>query len=414
MNRTSILYRLTALSLAALMGVVAYAQGYYDDDIYYDASKAKKETKKNAASSQQASSNNGAAQQYYYDGAQYVPWTNAGDFQAADTYQVTGTSTRDVDEYNRRTTASAQPAREVCDSITLEEFETMSNTRNLARFHDSQAAQQVYADDLGGYVDYGSAQNYGYQTPSTTVVNINVPSYPYYGYPYYGSSWYWNSWGYNPYYWGYDPYWGPSWSWGYPSWSWSWGWGGPGWGPSWGWNGPHYGWVHPRPNYTSASAFAPNMTHNSTGNYRPSSNYRGGSVAGNRSTAAGSLGTRPSATGGTVGRGTTGTVRPGYRAPTTNPTGVVSGSSGATRGRTVSSGSATVPNRTSTNSSTNYNTNRQPSTNSNYNYNNSSVTRGRSSSSSGSFSSGSSRGGFSGGGASRSGGGASGGGHRGR
>ena len=143
MRTRAITARLSALAAAAIVAVAsASAQGYYDDDIYYDATKAAPKTRK-AKKQQQPQT------QYYYDGASYVPWTNAGDFQSADSYTVSGTSTRDVDEYNRRTpgrqaTAKADAAP---DSITLQQFEEMSNTRRLARFHDSQVAQDAYTDD---------------------------------------------------------------------------------------------------------------------------------------------------------------------------------------------------------------------------------------------------------------------------
>ncbi|MDE6528063.1 MAG: hypothetical protein K2L78_03340, partial [Muribaculaceae bacterium] len=254
MKTLSVYSRLAVLALcAAVAGGSAHAQGYYDDDIYYDASKAAKETKKKgkASAGTNANANAASGMQYYYDGAQYVPWNNVGDYQAADTYNVTGTSTRDVDEYNRRTTAVQH--KELPDSITLEQFEEMSNTKNLARFHDSQEARDAYEANAYDADYYGGGGSYA--APSQTVVNLNVID-PFYSYT---SPWYWNSWRY------YDPFWGPSWSY-YPSWSWSWGWHNPGWawgGPGWGWCGPGWGgpypgwgggWVHPRPNYTSAGA----------------------------------------------------------------------------------------------------------------------------------------------------------------
>lgn len=407
MKLPSVFPGVAALVLFTFMGgAVANAQGYYDDDIYYDASKAKKEQKtvKPAKQSSQAA-------QYYYDGAQYVPWNNVGEYQSADTYQVSGTSTRDVDEYNRHS-PSVQP-KETTDSITLQQFEALSNTRNLARFHNSEEAQAAYAENADTYAYDGGSDNYYASAQPTTTVNLNIVGgygYPYY--PYYGSPWYWNRWGYDPW-WGYDPYWGPSWSWGWHNHYW--GWCGPSW--SWGWGGPHHGWHHPgwvpvRPNYTSAGAFAPNATHRGSGTYRGGTGtYRGGTAgrygsSGNRSSAAGSLGTRPSYGGGTVNRGTsTGTSRPGYRSPTNNPNG--NGSSGVVRGRTPNSSYGTSGvNSTQQRNSYNSNTNRNSNSSNSY-----SPSRGRSSSS-GSFSSGGSRsGGYSGGGASRGGGG---GGRRGR
>lgn len=406
MKNLSVSSRLASLALcAALGGFAAMAQGYYDDDIYYDASKAEKETKassKKVPAGQSASRNQRGAQ-YYYDGAQYVPWNNVGDYQAADTYNVNGSSTRDVDEYNRRN-VNPQPKERV-DSITLGQFEEMSNTRNLARFHGSQEAQAAYAENAA-YADeyYGGGNGYVNPGQSQTVINLNVVD-PFYSYPY-ARPWYWNSWGY------YDPFWGPSWSY-YPSWSWSWswGWGGPGWGgwyPGW---GPSWGGYYPRPHYTSSGAFAPNVTNRGNGTYRNGTTGR--FTNGTRSSAAGSLGTRPAYRNGanSVNRGNAAnaTERPGYRSPTNNPNGAASGTS-VGRGRTPNNSSYSTPsnnyNSTPQRSNSNYNNSNSNSNRGNYNYN--SGSRGRSGSSSGSFG-GSRSGGFSGGGAR---GGA--GGHRGR
>ncbi|MDE7119881.1 MAG: hypothetical protein K2O10_04665, partial [Muribaculaceae bacterium] len=211
--------RLTAIALTAIMGVGSVlAQSYYDDDIYYDPAKAKKEQKKKAEK-KPAQTYDAVSGQYYYDGAGYVPWNNVGDFQSADTYVPAGGSTRDVDEYNRHSTTTAQP-----DSISLEQYEAMAenmaNTRNLARFHDSEVAKEAYNND-DYYADaYNAGYNEGYsngisQPQTSLVVSVNS------GWPYYNTWPYYSAW-YNPYrYWGwnswYDPYW--SWNWG-PSWSW--------------------------------------------------------------------------------------------------------------------------------------------------------------------------------------------------
>ena len=239
MRIQSFLTRISMLSVALLTGVsVVSAQSYYDDDIYYDASKAPKKTEKNEKARRDsngavrsgASRQSQPASQYYYDGAAYVPWNNVGNYQSADTYSAEGTSTRDVDEYNRRYTGSQAPSSQ-CDSISLDQFEEMSNTKNLARFHDSSVAKEAYADEEDGSGEY-SYDAYSYGTQPQTTLNINVvggyPYYPYYPYYGYSSPWYWNSWGY------YDPWWG----WSSPSWSWGWG---PSfvWGPSWGW-GPSW------------------------------------------------------------------------------------------------------------------------------------------------------------------------------
>ena len=451
MKFKSCLPKLATLSVAAMLtGSVAFAQGYYDDDIYYDASKAKKEvkntTKKKSSAAPrevyQTAPANGQAT-YYYDGSEYVPWDNVGVYQAADTYQVNGTSTRDVDEYNRHTSAQSVSSARV-DSITLGQFEAMSNTRNLARFQNSDVAKVAYAETTGS--DYNDSYNYDYYTGDgsttnyygsskpTTTLNINVIG----GYPYY-NSWYWNRWGWDPY-WGYA--WGPSWS--YPYWSYSWGWGGPSW--SWGWGGPSWswgwGWHRPgwgyypgwgpgpdwghhwgyRPHYSSPGAYAPNSTsgrrtgysgRNTTGG----TTYRYGNGVNRNYGNSGNGSYRPS--------GTVSTSRPGYQPPTSNPNQQnLNGTRG--RGRTGSSynsGNSGSYRQQSTGNNSSYRhqssgnsgSYRSPSSGNSYNSgSSSSPSRGRSSS--GSFSTGGSRGGYSsgsfGGGGGRSSGG--GGGHRGR
>lgn len=402
--------RFSALSVSLLIGASALmAQGYYDDDIYYDASKAKKETKKAAkAKNNESRYETQPASQYYYDGAAYVPWNNVGDYQAADSYSADGSSTRDVDEYNRRTSSAAS---QQVDSISLQQFEEMSNTHNLARFHGSKVAQDAYVENTGGYDD-------GYQQPVSNVTINLVGSYPYYNS--WNSPWYWNSWGY------YDPFWGwgwsgPSWSWGWgPSWAWgpSWGWGpswswGPpwGWGPSWG-CGPAWG-VPSRPHYTSSGAFAPNRPRTSSGSYRNNS-YRNGAYGSNRGSIANSRGRRPSANGAVNSsnmNGAASSTRPGYRQPIGRPntSGTVGNgsSSGAQRGR-----GGYINRQSGVNQNTNtqrYNSNSSNRSNNHYNSNSYNSSRGRSGSIGGS-SSGSRGGGFSGGGSSRG----SGGGHRGR
>ena len=409
--------RLSALTIAALVGwTSAYAQSYYDDDIYYDARKTAKKEKKNTDKQHKQQPQE---QQYYYDGANYVPWNNVGEYQSADTYQPTGTSTRDVDEYNRHTPSKYDPNHP--DSITLRQFEQMSNTRNLARFHDSEVAKNAYADNAVDDPNYAAAgaapEAYGIQ-PSVSINFIGSYYDPFYA-SYY-NPWRYSWWGYDPVLgynypcWGHAAMWGPSWSWGLgwgvPNWGWNypmWGWT-PGWGPSWGWGpgwdwgpgwGPGWGGGHHH-TWTSSGAFAPNRTpgNSSTGNYRPNGNPNSGFNAngtrgnrynslGNRGSAASSNGTR----GSYSGSGAMGTERPGYRQPTARPgsNSSVGGSySAPARGRAGYSTSGTSDPRQSfpaTNSSSS-----RGSSYSTPSYNNSS--RGSS------YSTGGSRGGYSGGG----------------
>ncbi len=390
--------QLSLVAAAALVGVSgAVAQSYYDDDIYYDASKApKKEVKKQQRQQPQQQT------LYYFDGADYVPWTQAGIYPAASEYQPSGSSTRDVDEYNRR--GSYAPSEQP-DSISLAEFEqlsSMSNTERLARFHDSQAAQKAapsiaYDEDGNAYYTDGTPYTGG-NGGTTTIVSVPASSvsfnfgigYPYYnswygGWPYYSyywpyNSWYWNDW--------YGPGWGASWGWG-PSWSWSWG---PGWGypcyphHHWGWGGGRYYNDPP-------GAIRPNRP---IGGGSNGNRYYGSYGSGNRGSIYNSNGRRPAASAaGTTSRPATST-RPGYAAPVTRPTTgtTPAGSYSGGRGRASSTfqynGSST--NRQSTPAYNNSGNHRPSST--------PSYSGSRGGHSSGSYSG--SRGGYSGGGGGRS------------
>ena len=399
MKRINFYARLSSFAVAIMAtAAVASAQGYYDDDIYFDPSKSKKEQPKASRQSQQPQQQ--PSMQYYYDGANYVPWTGVGDFQAADSYLPAAGSTRDVDEYNRHYSGSDLTT----DSISLQQFEEMSasmaNTRNLARFHDSDAAKEAYTENEMVYQDSQDLYNQGYSAGynagtanSITTVNVNVDPFwgysswrwPYYsswGWPYYGN-WGWNSW-YYPYYtypWGWD--WGPSWAWG-PSWSW-------GWGPSWAWAPHHHHYYNNPPGATR-----PNRPmNNGYGSNRPGTSHRG--------SIADSNGRRPS-TGTSVGNTRPSTSRPGYSTPIGRPSTAGSSSGSYSRGR---AGYTQTPSQPTNRGSYN-NSQPRPSSTSSGSY-----SRGRSSSSSGSYSSGRSSGGFSGG-SHRSSGSGGGGGRRGR
>lgn len=420
-------------ALLCVSGITAYAQGYYDDDLYYDASKAKKEAPKPAQSAQ-AQSNQAygtqytttpqqTAPMYYYDGAAYVPWDSVGDYRPADSYILSGSgSTRDVDEYNRRGPAyEAAHSSSMPDSISLQDFETMSATEYLARFGDSQVARETLASASldTDYADvynagYNSGYDAGFNASPSTSLSINFGAgYPYGYYPYY-SSWGW------PYYsWRYPYYWNsPSWAWGwdYPAWSWGWNWGwtSPSWAWGWGYPGFYPGYY---PGYWG-------------GSYRPSPSaaHRPRSTGYNH----GAAGSR----GGRYDHATPGSsARPGYRPPSTGGTipsgngGYYGGSSsgrnshfgtGSNAGYRPSGGSATGSGQNSharpagtSNSNRNGNFGASQSTR-NGSYNNSNYNSNRSGSynsnrSSGGFSGGGRSGGYSGGGG-RSGGG----GHRSR
>lgn len=254
------------LLMALLTGgaFVASAQSYYDDDIYYDASK---DTKPKQVKPKKQP----VYEDYYYQN-NYDPTLGGHNMPGSDAYKVSGTSTRSVDEYNRRGQYATNDTTR--QSMSKDGFEY---TRRIERFHN---------DDIVSTINDPELVDYYYSQPEVNII-INSPGY-------WGPSWAWNRW-YSPWYW--DPWdwgWGPSWAWG-PSWSWSWGWGpswawgpswgwgGPGWGPSWGWGGPvawHRGDYTPngrrpigvRNGYTGLS----HVTSGSSGNYRPgTSNNRG-------------------------------------------------------------------------------------------------------------------------------------------
>lgn len=244
------------------------AQGYYDDDIYFNASKAKKEKAEAAQKKAEAK----AASNYVQN--------KSVDFPGADTYEITGDLTRDVDEYNRRGPSASNKyayGNMMPDSLLNGDF---ANTRRIERFHNPDIVEGSSDEDLQ-YLYYNDEQELQNAAANVTQVNVYLGSpwgwsWPYWSSRYWGPSW--ASWGWGPS-WGWDPYWAGSWGWG-PSWSWSWGWG-PGWGPGWGfgwdygwcpgwghgwgpvWAGPSWGggWHRPRPSSPGSMA-----VHGSSGN----------------------------------------------------------------------------------------------------------------------------------------------------
>ncbi|MDE6587427.1 MAG: hypothetical protein K2K40_03725 [Paramuribaculum sp.] len=346
-----------ALTLGAI-AVTASAQAF-DDDIYFDASKATKKTS-TVKKTQKV--------------------IRPAEFAAADTYAGELTSsTRDVDEYNRRG-IFALP-----DSISVDSLATLSadngdafaNTRRIERFYNPDVVVESKDPEVAQY----------YYSDRPAEINIYV-SNPYWGWGGWYDPWYYGY--YNPWYWGpsWSIGWGPSWSWGWspawgPSWgwgpSWNWGWT-PGWGPSWGWGGgPNWGPVATRPE--------PPHGGNGAGSYRRANaasgaRYSGGSYSGTSS------GRRPagapsSASNWNINNVGTGT-RPGSIA---NP-GYRQGASGS-RGGSVGTGTGLRPgnsnNATTTrrnNSSYTNRNNTNTNTNRTYNYNNNTNNSSRSNSSS--------------------------------
>ncbi len=270
-----ILTRLMPLVVTVLAASLPMqAQGFYDDDIYYDASKAKKEKQEKAIEAAKKAARRN-----------YIPSQPVADYPGSDTYVVNSGSTRDVDEYNRRSAFSG--SREETDSVSLDRLMQgdFANTRRIERFSNPDV---VSGSGDGELMDYYYAEQ---SRPQTTII-VNTVDPWYYGGIY--SPWYNGYYSYNPWRWGwnswYDPWYSPSWSWGWgPSWSWSWGWGG-GWHhPGWGHPGWHYpGWGHPghgpiwgggswRPSSSGASRpHSPGGVKPSTSGRRPGNSYYGG------------------------------------------------------------------------------------------------------------------------------------------
>ncbi len=187
-----------------------------------------------------------------------------------DAYKVSGTSTRSVDEYNRRGQYATNDTTR--QSMSKDGFEY---TRRIERFHN---------DDIVSTINDPELVDYYYSQPEVNII-INSPGY-------WGPSWAWNRW-YSPWYW--DPWIGAGARRGLgvrpgPGHGAGvlhglgarrglgsvMGWGGPAWGPSWGWGGPvawHRGDYTPngrrpigvRNGYTGLS----HVTSGSSGNYRP-------------------------------------------------------------------------------------------------------------------------------------------------
>lgn len=261
---------LAALIIAAPLAC-ASAQVNFDDDIYFNPSKDKD---KNIEAAKKLKKQQQQRQ------ANAVILYPVEEYPAADTYEAEGSSTRSVDEYNRRGVFGKNQTPTDTVTMSAKEYEQFANTRRIERYYNPAIVAASGDEDL---------EQLYYAEPAEVNIYLNTPYYSYWGYP--GS--YWNRW-YSPWYgpgW-YSPWYGPSWAWG-PSWSWGWGpsWGyDPWWGPAWGpiWGGgcsrPHYNPRHPgalhRPSasrpgsYRPASGVRPGR-HQGTGSYRPGNNsYR--------------------------------------------------------------------------------------------------------------------------------------------
>lgn len=263
--------------------IMTRAQGFYDDDIYYDPAKDTKAKQEMAAKAAQKAAQQAA--QYNYD-----PTLGGHDYYGADAYQVAGTSTRDVDEYNRR--GAYAPADTTVADAKGDDF---TYTRRIEKYHNGDIIADINDPELVEYYyssqpdvniiinapgyGWGSAvglqllcmelamvlEQLGLVLGSVMVMVLGLGSLLVLGL---GPSW--------------GPGWGPSWGWG-PGWGP--GWGGPAWGPSWAYRPGSTTGRRPvgiRNGYTGvgnnslrpSGSGAPNrggITHESLGNYRPGS-----------------------------------------------------------------------------------------------------------------------------------------------
>lgn len=255
------------LSLLVTVAGVCRAQGYYDDDIYFDSSKDKDKNIELAKKQKEAARKRAANAVILYPVA---------DFPAADTYAPEGTSTRSVDEYNRRGIfAKDSLAHDSLGNVT-----DFAYTRQIERFYNPEIVKGSADAELAGLY---------YAQPAYVNISVNVPYSTYWGYPYGWSGWYdpwyyssywgWGGYWNNPWHWG--PGWGPSLAWGPgywgPAWSWgpSWGWGPGYWGPAWGWGGAisrPYNPRHPGANRVDRPSGNHRYPGRPGGNYRPSYN----------------------------------------------------------------------------------------------------------------------------------------------
>ncbi len=222
------------------------------------------------------------AAQDFYDDIYYDPKTDDkpvqpvqsrpvyADYPAADTYQPTTTSQRDVDEYNRRGifavdgNSTSLPADSITDFACTKKIERFYNPDVVVGSSDPTLAQVYYAQPAEVSIIVNNPVGYWGYGPM-------AGGYGWYGLP----SWQWSSWYGTSYWspgWGYNPYWSWTWGWGgyNPYWGWGWDWA---YGPGWGMCPP------PRPTGPAHRPYPGNNRHPGALG-RPQ--HGGGHVAGNR------------------------------------------------------------------------------------------------------------------------------------
>ena len=153
---------LFAAALLVGTAVSSYGQGYYDDDIYYDPAKdtkAKHEKAKQAKLERQAAEAAAIARMSTYD-----PTLGGHDFAGADTYTVTGTSSRDIDEYNRRGKYAAADSTRRGQGVN----DDFAYTRRIEKYHN--------ADIISDINDPALVEYYYSSSPEVNII-INSPGY---------------------------------------------------------------------------------------------------------------------------------------------------------------------------------------------------------------------------------------------
>ena len=210
---------------------------------------------------------------------------------------ATLSSTRDIDEYNRRYVNNNDYTDErVADTLEYADGEV---TQRIVKFHDPSKITIAGADNVNIYYD-GETYEIDFNEPNNNAMSINF--FTGYGYPYYAySPWFYRGW-YSPWdswYGGwYDPWWYSGWYGWYSPWYYSWyspwyygGWYGSGWyGGGWygsgcyGGGGRHNYYAYDRSSGVTTRSSAARDRSN-VYNSSPSRNYssRDGNYAGSSS-----------------------------------------------------------------------------------------------------------------------------------
>lgn len=149
--KTKFITFLTVLIAGSIGHMVAQD---YDDDIYYNPDKAKKTSVKPPVNAKKSA-------EYTYDGNLDYNYTTVTDYPAADTYVPSGSSTMDIDAYNRRGIFADGETAVTRDSAATAAF---ANTRNIERFYNPQVVAESPDEELAGMY---------YSEPANVTINIS-------------------------------------------------------------------------------------------------------------------------------------------------------------------------------------------------------------------------------------------------